>query len=89
MLLLALELVELLLQCTILLLQVAHLLDEAGEAVVELLQLGLLIASGGEELLVNGFRQGEIHLVIGEARGLGAGPGTLLLVGGPVGCNHR
>lgn len=89
MLLLALELVELLLQCTILLLKIAHLLDEAGKTVVELLELGLFIASGGQELLVDGFSQGEVHLGIGEARCLGAGAGTLLVVAGGAGGRHR
>ncbi|TNN81294.1 hypothetical protein EYF80_008354 [Liparis tanakae] len=61
-LLLAFELVELLLQCTILRLQ---------------------------ELLVDGFRQGEVHLVVGEALGLGGRARALLVVGGGAGCSHR
>lgn len=82
---LTLELVQLLHQSPVLLLQVAHLLDEAGKAVVELLQLGFLVAACGQELLVDGLGQGEVHLVVGEARGLGGGTGALLVVGGGAG----
>lgn len=94
LLLLALVLVELLLQGAILLLQVAHLLDEAGEAVIELLQLSLLIAAGGQELLVDGLGQGEVNLVVGEAGGLRAGAGAgasrlLLLIAQAAGHHCR
>lgn len=64
----ALVLGELLGECGVLLLQVAHFLDEACKTVVELLQLLLLIAAYAEELLVDAISQGEVHFFIGEAR---------------------
>lgn len=89
MLVLTLELVQLLRQGPVLLLQVAYLLDEAGEAVVKLLQLGFLVAARGQELLVDGLGQGEVHLIVREARGLGGGTGPLLVVGGGAGGHRR
>lgn len=64
LLLLALELVQLQLQSSVLLLQVSDLFNEAGKAVIQLLQLCFLVAASGEELLVDGLSQGEVHLVI-------------------------
>lgn len=68
LLLFALVLVELLGEHCVLLLQVTHFLYETCKAVIQLLQLLLLIASHTEELLVDAISQGEVHFVIGEAR---------------------
>lgn len=60
-------------QRLVLLLQEADLLDVAGEAVVQVLQLRLLVGPRGQELLVEGVRQAEVQ---GLAHaGVGAGDG--------------
>ena len=89
LLLLAFELAQLLLQPCVLLLQVTHLVYEAGKAIVEILQFGLLIAACGQEFLVDCFSQGEVHLVIAEARWLGAGAHTLVVIVGRARRHHR
>lgn len=60
----ALELLQLGQQDLVLLLQEAHLVDVVGEAVVELLQLYLLVGAVRLELRVDGVRQGEVHGVV-------------------------
>lgn len=61
---LALELLELGQQDLVLLLQGAHLVDVVGEAVVQLLQLHLLVGAGVLELGVDGIGQREVHRVL-------------------------
>uniref|UniRef100_A0A8C2TQT9 Aspartyl aminopeptidase n=1 Tax=Coturnix japonica TaxID=93934 RepID=A0A8C2TQT9_COTJA len=59
----------------VLLLQEAHLLNVVGEAVVELLQLHLLVGAGLEELLVHGIGQAEVQQLAGPLVGaLAVGP---------------
>lgn len=70
---LALELLQLGQQDLVLLLQEAHLVDVVGEAVVELLQLHLLVGAVRLELRVDGVGQGEVHGVV-EPHGRHAAP---------------
>ncbi|XP_054102638.2 uncharacterized protein LOC103791227 [Callithrix jacchus] len=64
---LALELLELGQQDLILLLQEAHLVDVVCEAVVQLLQLHLLVGAGVLELGVDGVGQREVHRVLQQS----------------------
>lgn len=59
----ALQLLNLHHQRSILLLQETHLLDVAGEAVVEVLELGLLVGPCVEEVLVHGVGQVEVEFL--------------------------
>lgn len=70
---LALELLQLGQQDLVLLLQEAHLVDVVGEAVVELLQLHLLVGAVRLELRVDGVGQREVHGVV-EPHGRHAAP---------------
>lgn len=78
-------------QHLVLLLQEAHLLDVAGKAVVQVLQLGLLVGPGGQELLVEGVGQAEVqclaHAGVGAPDGNPGGRQGLPVVGGgePIG----
>lgn len=60
------QLLELRHQNLVLLFQIAHLVDVAGEPVVEVLHLRLLVGPVGFELRVDGIREGEVHVVGGE-----------------------
>lgn len=70
---LALELLQLGHQDLVLLFQEPHLVDVVGEAVVELLQLHLLVGAVCLELRVDGIGQGEVHGVV-EPHGRHAAP---------------
>lgn len=73
------QLLQLRQQDLVLLLQEAHLLDVAGEAVVEGLHLGLLVGPVREELAVDGVVQGEVQALGGQPGHGGAAPEPLRL----------